>query len=268
MASHVDMRTPAAFFVEEAGRFRATELTRGPWSRDHQHGGPPAALLARAMEQLAGDGVLLARLTFDFLRPVPIAPLTVRAEVTRAGAKVRRVQATLAAADGAVLVQASAVAIRMASVLSSSIGDGGRPPPPPEEAVPLVLPFFADAVAYQTAVEMRVARGTWGKGPAAAWMRPRTPLVAGEAASPLQRLLVVADSASGVAVVLDHARYTFVNADLTVAIHRPPAGEWLCLDAATAAEAHGVGLTRARLWDRDGPLGVSLQACVVDRRPG
>ena len=36
------------------------------------------------MERLADDGTALARLTFDFLRPVPIAPLTVRAEVTRA----------------------------------------------------------------------------------------------------------------------------------------------------------------------------------------
>jgi acyl-CoA thioesterase len=78
----------------------------------------------------------------------------------------------------------------------------------------------------------------------------------------------VADSASGIAVVLEHARYTFVNADLTVAIHRSPEGEWLCLDAATVAEAHGVGLTRARLWDGRGAVGVSLQSCLVERRPG
>jgi hypothetical protein len=265
----MDTGSPPAFFVEEGdGRFRATELTRGPWSPDHQHGGPPAALLARAMERLVGDGALLARLTFDFLRPVPIAPLTARAEVTRAGAKVRRLQAALATADGTPLVRASAVAIRTAAVLPGSIGESALPPPPPDEAAPFELPFFGGVVAYHTAVEMRLARGPWGKGPAAAWMRLRAGLVAGEPASPLQRLLAVADSASGVAVVLDHARYTFVNADLTVAIHRPPAGEWLCLDAATVAEAHGVGLTRARLWDLDGPVGVSLQACLVEARPG
>lgn len=267
------MNTPPAsslpaFFIPDGEEFLATESTRGPWSRDHQHGGPPAALLARAMERLAGDGARLARLTFDFLRPVPIAPLTVGAGVTRAGAKVQRLQAALTAADGTLLVQASAVAIRTAAVLPESRGDSGRAPPPAGMATPFEFPFFADPVGYHSAVEVRVARGTWGKGPVAAWMRVRVPLVAGELASPLQRLLIVADSASGVAVVLDHARYTFVNADLTVALHRLPEGEWLCLDAATVADAHGVGLTRARLWDTHGAFGVSLQACLVERRPG
>jgi len=258
---------PPAFFIPEGERFVATESTRGPWSRDHQHGGPPAALLVRAMERLVGDGGHLARLTFDFLRPVPIAPLTVRAEVTRAGARVRRLQAALTAADSTPLVQAAAVAIRTAAVLPESIGDGGPPPPTVEASAPFEFPFFSDPVGYHTAVEARVARGTWGNGPVAAWMRARVPLVAGETASPLQRLLMVADSASGVAVVVDPARYTFVNADLTVALHRPPEGEWLCLDAATAAEAQGIGLTRARLWDAHGAFGVSLQACLVERRP-
>jgi hypothetical protein len=256
------------FFIPDGEGVAATESTRGPWSRHHQHGGPPAALLARAMERLAGDGTALARLTFDFLRPVPIAPLTARAEVTRAGAKVLRLQGALVAADGTPCVQASAVALRTTSALPESVGDHEPAPPPPEASAPFEFPFFVDAVGYHAAVEVRMARGTWGKGPVVAWMRTRVPLVAGEVPSPLQRLLIAADSASGLAVVLDHTRYTFVNADLTVAVHRPLEGEWLCLDAATVAEAHGVGLTRARLWDAHGPLGVSLQTCLVERRPG
>jgi hypothetical protein len=256
------------FFVPEGERFVATESTRGPWSREHQHGGPPAALLARAMEREAGAGVMLTRLTFEFLRPVPIAPLVVRAEVTRAGSKVRRLQAGLTGADGTLLAQASAVALRTAPVLTESAGDGDPAPPPPATAAPFQFVFFRDPVGYHTSIETRIARGTWGKGPVAAWMRLRVPLVAGEGPSPLQRLLVVADSASGIAVVIDHTRYTFVNADLTVAVHRPPDGEWMCLDAATVAEAHGVGLTRARLWDERGSVGVSLQSCLVEPRSG
>ena len=115
-------------------------------------------------------------------------------------------------------------------------------------------------------METKIARGTWGKGPVIAWMRPRVALVEGEATSPLQRLLMVADSASGVAVVLEPAHHTFVNADLTVAIHRLREGEWVCLDAATVAEAHGIGLTRARLCDGRGAFGVSLQTCLAERR--
>jgi Thioesterase-like superfamily len=261
-------RAMPPFYIPDGEAFIATESTRGPWSRHHQHGGPPAALLTRAMERLAGDGALLTRLTFDFLRAIPIAPLTVRASVTRAGAKVRRLQATLAAADGTPLVQASAVALRTAAMLPESAGNGEVAPPPPEAAAPFEFVFFVDPVGYQTSVEARIARGTWGKGPVAVWMRSRVPLVAGESPSPLQRLLILADTASGVAVVLDYTRYTFVNADLTVAVHRVPEGEWICLDASTVAEAHGVGLTQARLWDARGALGVSLQCCLVDPRPG
>lgn len=255
-----------AFFVRDGDRFVATVSTRGPWSRDHQHGGPPAALLTRALEELAGADVLLTRLTFDFLRPVPIATLTVSAEVVRAGTRVRRLRAVLTAADGSPLLQAAAVAIRTASVLPATRGDDDSGPLPVERAAPFQFGFFPDPVGYHTAMEMRAAGGAWGKGPMAAWMRPRVALVEGEPASPLQRLMIAADSASGIAVVLDPAHYTFVNADLTVAVHRPPEGEWVCLDAATVVEPHGIGLTRAQLWDVRGAFGVSLQSCLAERR--
>ena len=231
-----------AFFVRDGDRFVATESTRGPWSRDYQHGGPPAALLTRELERLAGDGVLLTRLTFDFLRPVPIARLAVRAETVRA------------------------VAMRTAAVLPAALGDDDPGPLPVERATPFQFGFFPDPVGYHTAMEIRVASGTWGKGPMAAWMRPRVALVEGETVSALQRLMIAVDSASGIAVVVEPAHYTFVNADLTVAIHRAPEGEWMCLDAATVVEAHGIGLTRARLWDPRGAFGVSLQSCVAERR--
>jgi hypothetical protein len=259
-------RSQPAFFLPDGDRFVATESTRGPWSRDHQHGGPPAALLTRSLERAAGNGVLLSRLTFDFLRPIPIAPLIARAEVVRAGTKVRRLQAALTTADGTALVQASAVALRIADVLPATLGDASPARPPVEDAAPFQFSFFPDPVGYHTTMETRIARGTWGKGPVIAWMRPRVALVEGEATSPLQRLLIVADSASGVAVVLEPSHHTFVNADLTVAIHRLPEGEWVCLDAATVAEAHGIGLTRARLCDGRGAFGVSLQTCLAERR--
>ena len=42
---------PDALYERDGDRFVATELTRGPWNPDHQHAGPPAALLARAIER-------------------------------------------------------------------------------------------------------------------------------------------------------------------------------------------------------------------------
>ena len=94
--------TSATFYLPLGdGRFAATEHTRGPWSDQHQHGGPPAALLAHGMEALLPAGVQLARITFELPRPVPIADLQLRAEVVRAGRAVTTLTAALTTvADG------------------------------------------------------------------------------------------------------------------------------------------------------------------------
>src|SRR5258706_153517 len=44
---------PEAFFLPDGERLVATELTRGPWGRELMHGGPLAALMARAIEGAA-----------------------------------------------------------------------------------------------------------------------------------------------------------------------------------------------------------------------
>ena len=95
-------------------------------------------------------------------------------------------------------------------------------------------------------------------------MRLRVPLVLGETPSPAQRVLAVADSGSGIGAAFDPALFVpFINADLTVALHRFPDGEWIGLDAATALEPHGIGLTRTGLYDVRGPIGEGLQGLVI-----
>jgi hypothetical protein len=256
-----------AFFLPDGPRLVATEHTRGPWSLQHQHAGPPSALMARALEGLlAGSGMRIVRMTVDLLSPVPIAPVEVTASVVRAGRKVQRLDATVTT-GGRAVCRATALAIRVGEVALPSRPEPVPPaPPPPEASEPLRLPFFVDAIGYHTAVETRIARGTWGRGPAAVWLRPRVALVAGEAVSPLQRAMIAADSGNGIAITLDPARFTFVNADLTVALDREPDGDWLCLDAATRAHPDGIGLTETVLWDARGVVGRGLQALLVEPR--
>ena len=59
--------------------YLASPLTRGPWHPDHQHAGPPTALVCRAVEQAAAaQGYThVSRLTANLLRPVPIGELTI-----------------------------------------------------------------------------------------------------------------------------------------------------------------------------------------------
>jgi hypothetical protein len=82
---------PPAFWLPEGNAFRATEATRGPWSMDHQHGGPPAALLARALELDAATSAVplrAARITVAIHRPVAIDLFRVSVEPVREGKKV------------------------------------------------------------------------------------------------------------------------------------------------------------------------------------
>ncbi len=98
------------------------------------------------------------------------------------------------------------------------------------------------------------------------WMRMRHPLVEGEEPSPLQRVLVAADSGNGVSATLDWGRYLFINVDLTVHLHRPLAGEWVCLDSITIPEPGGTGLADTALYDGRGPIGRALQTLLIDER--
>jgi hypothetical protein len=252
----------AAYFLPDGDRFVPTELTRGPWSRLHQHGGPPAALLARAMELRAPE-LRLARMTVDYLRPVPIAPLAVKAEVLRAGRKVERMTATLVQGDE-IVAHAVGVLVRSKPV-DIAVRPAVAPPESPEASHPFRFSFFGEPVTYDTSVELRIARGVWGTGDVFAWMRPRVPLIAGHATSPMQRVLLVADSASGVSAI-DLPRYTAINPDLTVYLHRQPEGEWIGLDSMTVHQPAGIGLADTALSDIHGPIGRALQSLVVESR--
>jgi len=264
------MSQPDAFFVSDGGdRFTATEHGRGPWSPEHQHAGPPSALLARAIERAVGEGpTLVTRVTIELFAPVPIGPLEIATSTLRAGRSVRRFEATLAAGSR-VLARASALAMRIQTVDFPPIEPEPRdPPPPPESGEPFQFPVFhGNAIGYQTAVDARIVRGGFGRNPTTVWIRTRVPLVQGESPSPLERVMIAADSGNGVAVVLDPKRYTFINADLTVYLHRPPRGVWVGLDSVTLPEPTGVGVTRSRLWDLDGPFGWALQSLLVEARP-
>jgi hypothetical protein len=254
-----------AFYAADGEGFVASPHTRGPWSPKHQHGGPPSALLARALQAHA-PGFTVARITVDFLLPVPIDRLTVRVETVRAGAKVQRLAGRLLHGDR-VVAQALAALVRPGAVaIASPANDPALPPP--EAGRPWDFPFFQDPVSYHRAMETRLVRGEWGSGRAAAWMRQRMPLVAGTPTSPLERVLVAADSASGVSAALPHARFTAINADLSVSVHRPLEGEWVGLDSLSIYEPSGLGLADTRLHDVRGPIGRVTQSLVLEERGG
>ena len=65
---------------------------------------------------------------------------------------------------------------------------------------------------------------------------------------------------------LDWTRFTFVNVDLSVALERPPAGEWLAMDATTHVGDRGAAVCAGVLSDASGRVGTSTQALFVAAR--
>jgi hypothetical protein len=256
-----------AFFEPDGDRFVPTELTRGPWDPDAQHAGPPSALLGRAIERCGEpEGLQVGRITLEILGPVPLEPLSVEASIARPGRSVELVEASLSGPEGEVM-RARAWRLRTRPV---ELQPPPVPEPPehgPEDGEPGGFFDTGQEVGYHTAVEYRFIEGSFVEaGPALVWMRALHPLVAGEEASPLQRVLTVADSGNGVSGALDYRRFLFINTDLSVHLQRMPVDEWVCLEARTFPEPEGVGVADTALWDRRGRIGRSAQTLLVRAR--
>ncbi|MET9320433.1 thioesterase family protein [Streptomyces sp. NPDC003038] len=259
----------------DAGRFLATEYTRGPWDPASQHAGPPAALLGRAVEERPGAraDMRIARITYEILRPVPIGALEITTSVLRAGRGTELVEAALApvgagpgGSAGAPVMLARALRIRVAEEPVPGVVPGPQLPPPGEVGV---TPFFPVPweTGYHSAMETRFTEGAFVElGPGACWMRMKVPLIVGEDTVPLDRALIAADSGNGISSVMDFGRFVFINGDLTVHLHRHPVGEWVCVEARTSVDAAGIGLADARLHDEKGPIGRSAQSLFVAPR--
>jgi Thioesterase-like superfamily len=254
-----------ALFTLDGDRFVPSEHARGPWDPAAMHGGPPAALMGGAMEALPSEAAMVVvRTTVEILRPVPLRPVAVSARVERNGRRVQLLSASLSDGDTE-LCRATAWRIRITDL---DIGDERDEPPAfagPDASTPHV-PDSDEPAFHRTGVEMRYARGSFTElGPAIVWMRLAMPVVADQTPTPLQRALAAADFGNGVSAVVPWEEFVFINTDLTVYLSRQPDGEWLCLDASTDLNPHGVGVAHSRIYDEQGAIGRSLQALYVER---
>ena len=248
-------------------RVLAQPSAGSPWGPTSQHGSPPAALLARAVERLdGGPERLVGRLTMELLGPVPMGPLTVEASVVRPGRNVDLCHATLYD-DAAGRPVALAAAWRFPAGVEGP-GPAGTPLPHgpadgEEQPEPTVW-----SPGYVQAVEWRWVKGGVAEpGPAVVWMRPRVALVDGEDPTPLQRLMACVDSASGVSSELDPARWGFQNPELTVHLFREPVGEWFCVDAETTLGPASCAVATSAVHDEQGLVARTTQALLTVPRP-
>jgi hypothetical protein len=257
----------AVYLPEGPGRFAPTELARGPWDPDAQHGGAPAALIARAVDQIESAVPMdVVRISYELLRPVPLAPLELRTRIVRDGRRVQLVEASLDAAAQEV-VRALALRIRRDAVPAPPAEPEPPPHAEPATGAPLERPGERALSFAWDAMEIRFVAGSfWEVGPAFAWFRLRVPLVAGEAPSPLQRLAAAGDFGNGIATAVSWATHVFINPDLTLYVERLPEGEWVGLDARTRVSGAGTGVSDSALYDERGRVGRAQQGLYVAER--
>lgn len=247
---------------ENGGRYVAGPATGGPWDERLQHGGPPAALAVTTAEQVVRDetgrsDLVALRLAAEFIGPVPVDEVETRGHVVRAARSAALVEVAVSAA-GRPCLQARVWFVRTSDTTSvAGPLDAVVEIPDVPEGLDVSFPFGSS-------VEWRFVKNQMGRpGPAAAWARPRLPLIPGVELRGLARVTLIADSANGLAAELDWTVWSFLNVDLDIHLARPVAGEWVLMDAATQFGPTGTGLVRATLSDVRGLLGSGLQTLVV-----
>jgi hypothetical protein len=248
-----------AFYLPRGeGRFEPTRSTESPWDPAMQHGGPPAALLAHLMAP--GGDLRLARITVDFLGPIPRRECVVEVSPIKPGKLTALVEARMLI-DG------------RAAVVARGWHIAAGPTPPVVtlgDAPPLIgeQPQEIGDWGYGRAIEWRFAEGGVGRhsGFAAVWTRVRFPLIEGEEMTGTARTLIVADSANGLSAALPMDEWLSIPPAMTTTLMRPADGEWVHVTARTDLTADGLGLTHGDLHDEKGRLGVVTQPLLVRSR--
>jgi hypothetical protein len=90
--------------------------------------------------------------------------------------------------------------------------------------------------------------------------------VEGEELTPFVRVVSTADFGNALGNLQALNNTGFINADVSLHLHRLPVGEWICLDSRSMHESHGLGVIESRVHDEQGPVGVIVQALLANRR--
>ncbi|MFB1296853.1 thioesterase family protein [Mycobacterium sp. pW049] len=257
---------------DEGGeRFAATDFVRSTWSAAIQHAAPVSALLVRGLQRCEPrDDTRLSRVLVDLLGPVPAeGDFWIHARRERSGTQIELVSAEMLALGpgGKPRPVARASGWRLQTVDTAAVMHApAEPLRPVAEARSRDMKKDWDR-NYVHSLDWRWLTTPMGEGPGESWIRPEVDLVAGESMTPLERLFAVADDANGIGTKLDIRRWTFLNTDLAVHIHRLPAGEWVGIRAETNYGPDGIGTTLGTLFDESGAVGAIQQSVLVRPRP-
>lgn len=221
-------------------------------------------VLASGLSSTDAGELRIARQTIDLFRRVPCGPLSVDIESIRDGRRVSVFQSRLSC-EGKLLSQATTLCLRANEQLGSVGAEhASETPPPPAEATPNKVDRAGNRwTSYPGTLEMRHVVPPGGSRPPVVWIRNDARVVAETPLTPAVRAAGIADFVSPFAN-MQPGRSGYVNADITMHLHRPPAGEWHFLRIVSRGAADGVATAQAVLGDRAGAFGASSAVGLIN----
>lgn len=248
-----------------------TNLSRGPWRADAQHGGAPAGLLAQiAIECIENDQFVLQRFAIDILKSVPIEPLQIRRSLEVDSRSVKRVNLELLNKNKESVCIARTLFSRTEALEHDDISQKrsiARLSDSLENTVHIPETELDIETFHYGAIESRLAGGSVElPGPAAAWFRFRYPLLPDINCDISACAVAISDLGNGISWVLPFKKFTFASINLTVNFWRTPKTEWIGLSSITFAGNRNFGCTISDLYDEEGLLGCAVQNLLFRAR--
>jgi acyl-CoA thioesterase len=287
------------FIPDGADTLIPTRIAASAWGPDVLHGGPVAALVARAAElalprNIRAEGALQpSRITVDLFRAVPRAPLTTEVEFIRQGRRVMVARVSVLADDlevtrGQVLFLRRTEGPTTTPIAAPAGMDGLKTENGLNRGAPLAHALDGDAgtpalddgfkSASFTGGYHHLVESRWPQPPGLApgsivWVHVQFPIVQGEEPSPFQRVAAVSDFGNALANYAanwhdpqQRMNASYINTDINVHLLRPPQGEWLCLAADRSTHIDGIGLVEVSHFDHLGHYAHATQARLANTK--
>lgn len=212
-----------------------------------------SAAMARSAERIGelDRSLQPARWTVDLCRPVSMAPLELRSTTLRKGRRLALVQVDLVQ-DDVLAATARGLFLKTGEPATGERwhSEHSLSSPPSDLATGASRLYRSASAGWTT-----TAAAHHNAEPKELWQHT-TPVVADEEPSPFQVAAMCADLAS-VATHWGTTGLTFVNADMSMSLARPPRGREIGVVGHDRWEFDGIAIGTALLRDHDGVFGTS-----------
>ena len=243
-----------------------TEHAASPWGPITIHGGASAGLMVSLMEeQFPTDTMQLTRLTVDLFRPVPMALLEPRHRIIRDGKRIKVLEVSLFHEGQEICRSSALIVARRDIVLPAHARLATAPPQKMVDAFSQEALIGINAISKAKGIEYPPGLHTLiplkpiflnlGVGRGCSWVRLPLNVREGVENSPVVSVATLSDFSNGFAQLYLSPEQGFINADITLNLHRMPVDDWIVIDAHARAQDNGIAMVEAVLYDQSGMLG-------------